>query len=108
VQFYDKLGFTVGEERAGIATMVKLHDFWIELLLASKVISEEYQEDISVKPKGAGSYLQVQVENIDDFYDRAQSNGIQIPQKPENYPWKHREITIVDPDGYKITFFSPA
>lgn len=107
VEFYKKLGFIVTKEVPGTATTVNVGDFWVELLHKSKAVSKEYIEDIKVVDKGAGIYLQIQVENIDAFYETVLANGAQPSGKPENYPWHQREFIVTDPNGYKIAFFSP-
>ena len=106
VAFYVKLGFIVTEERLGIATILKLDDFWIELLDKTRVVSEEYKKDVAVSEKGAGAYLQIQVKDIDNFHATIVNNGVLSAGKPEDYPWNQREFVVVDPNGYKIAFFS--
>jgi len=105
VAFYQKLGFSVTEERPQIATVVNLDKFWIELLHKSKVVSAEYKADID-QQKGAGIYLQVNVSDIDAFYEAVVKKGVKPSSKPENFPWNQREFIVVDPDGYKVAFFS--
>jgi len=106
VKFYTKLGFRVASELPNIATRVQLGEFQIELLLKQKVVSEEYKEDIPARQKGAGAYLQIKVEDVDSFYFLAKSNDVQISAIPKNYPWSQREFIVIDPNGYKISFYS--
>ena len=54
VSFYKKLGFEIVKEVPHTATTVRLGDFWVELLHNSRVVTEEYKEDISNPKKGAG------------------------------------------------------
>ncbi len=96
----------VDGEVADTAITFRLGDFWIELLHKSKVVSGEYKADADCTNKGAGIYLQVQVEDTDIFYDTVVANGIVPSQKPKNFPWNQREFIVVDPNGYKIAFFS--
>jgi catechol 2,3-dioxygenase-like lactoylglutathione lyase family enzyme len=107
VAFYEKLGFITSKEVPGTATTLKLGDFWLELLHKSKVVSEEYGEDVESPHKGAGLYLQIQVDDTDAFYDTVTKNEIVPSGIPKNYPWNQREFIIIDPDGYKIAFFNP-
>lgn len=106
VAFYKKLGFLVTEERPDIATILKLGEFWIELLNKTKVVSEEYKKDVVVSEKGAGTYLQIQVKDIDNFHTTIVNNGVLSASEPGDYPWNQREFIVVDPNGYKIAFFS--
>ncbi len=104
--FYKKLGLNVTNEVPDTATTLNLGDFWLELLHISKVVSEEYKEDVERPNKGAGLYLQIQVDDVDDFYNEIIKNGIVPSGKPKDYPWNQREFIVIDPDGYKVAFFS--
>ena len=107
VSFYKHLGFEVVKEVPAVATTVGLNGFWVELLNKQEVVSEEYKEDLKVAKHGAGTYLQIQVRDIDAFYSTLASKGIVTAVKPKNYPWGHREFVVTDPGGYKIAFFTP-
>lgn len=107
VAFYEKLDFRLIKEVPDTAITVGIDGFWIELLHKNKVVTEEYKEDAQKTDKGAGAYLQIRVEEVDAFYETVTNNGITEAPQPVNYPWNQREFTITDPDGYKITFFSP-
>ncbi len=106
VAFYKKLGLKVAKEVPGTASTLNLGDFWVELLHKSKVVSEEYKEDIERPNRGAGLYLQIQVNDADVFYNTIVNNGIVPSGKPKNYPWNQREFIVIDPDGYKLAFFN--
>jgi len=104
--FYQKLGFTVTKKVPDTAITVSFGSFWIELLHKSKVVSEEYTEDIPNPQKGAGIYLQIQVDNTDRYFEEISNKGIMPAGSPRNFPWNHREFIVVDPDGYKLAFFN--
>lgn len=59
--------------------------------------------------KGAGISLSflVQTETIDDMAARLQRNGVEIEEGPIDRPWNTRDIVVLDPDGYRLTFFEP-
>jgi uncharacterized glyoxalase superfamily protein PhnB len=81
-----------------------LNWFWIELLLEDKIVTNEFKEDIKVTRKGAGQYMHISVENVDDYYKKLVTKGLKPLSEPQDYPWGSREFVIQDPDGYKIVF----
>jgi uncharacterized glyoxalase superfamily protein PhnB len=44
--------------------------------------------------------------DIDSFAKHARENGANITG-PINQPWNVREVTVIDPDGYKLVFTVP-
>lgn len=79
--------------------------FWIELLSEDKIVTEEFKEDIKVREKGAGQYLHISVEDVDEYYKKLLGNGLKPLGEPQDYPWGSREFVIQDPNGYKLVFF---
>lgn len=55
---------------------------------------------------GAGQYIHINVENVDEFYEDLLVKGLQSLSKPQDFPWGHREFVLRDPDGYKLVFFT--
>jgi uncharacterized glyoxalase superfamily protein PhnB len=41
--------------------------------------------------------------SVDDLAKRIQSKGGRLDQGPTDQPWGMRDITLTDPDGFKIT-----
>ena len=106
-EFYTGLGFELMNEIAGVAIKVRLGEFWIELLNKSEVVTQEYRSDVESKSFGAGAYLQIEVENASDYYVELSQNGLELQNEPQEFSWGNIEFTILDPDGYKLTFLSP-
>lgn len=44
--------------------------------------------------------------DIDGFAKHARENGADV-HGPINQPWNVREVTVIDPDGYKLVFTIP-
>ena len=44
--------------------------------------------------------------DIDAFAEHARENGANVTG-PINQPWNVREVTVIDPDGYKLVFTVP-
>lgn len=104
--FYEALGFEFKKSVPGVFTTAYLNDFWIEFLLETEVVTEAFKSDVMAPVRGAGQYVHVQVEDIDEFYRTVTSKGLTPFSEPKDYPWGQREFVLVDPNGYKLVFFS--
>ena len=63
------------------------------------------------EPKGVGISLNFNLfdrfdGDIDAFAKHARENGANLTG-PINQPWNVREVTVMDPDGYKLVFTVP-
>lgn len=58
-----------------------------------------------VAPQGA---VLIEVDDVDAWHERARGAGIAVDQKPTDRPWGHRDLTVSDPNGLRLIFFSPA
>lgn len=63
------------------------------------------------RPKGVGVSLNFNIfdhfgGDIDAFANHARENGADV-SGPVNQPWNVREVTVLDPDGYKLVFTVP-
>jgi lactoylglutathione lyase len=104
-EFYEALGFEFKKSIPGVAMTAYLNGFWIELLLEDKIVTNEFKEDVKVTKKGAGQYIHISVENVDDYYNKLLKKGLKPLSEPQDYPWGSREFVVRDPDGYKLVFF---
>lgn len=103
--FYKALGFEFRKYIPDVSATAYLNWFWIELLLEDKIVTQEFKEDIKVTQKGAGQYIHISVEDVDDYYKNLLEKGLKPLSKPQDYPWGSREFVIQDPDRYRIVFF---
>jgi uncharacterized glyoxalase superfamily protein PhnB len=86
-----------------------VHLRWIkyaDLLIARPRDGKELTE-----PKGAGVSLNLNIfdhfgGDIDAFAKHAREHGANVAG-PINQPWNVREVTVLDPDGYKLIFTAP-
>jgi predicted enzyme related to lactoylglutathione lyase len=64
----------------------------------------------STPDKGAGVRLSFLVSegSVDELADQVKARGGQIAEGPVTQPWNTREFTVLDPDGYTLTFFQQA
>jgi len=105
-QFYEALGFTTGPFGQGI-TFAKLGDFQLLLMDPSNPNAKEpiFQKEAAKEPKGAGLYMNIQVEKIDKYYKSLIEKGLTPSSEPRDWPWGNREFAIRDPDRYKLVFY---
>jgi uncharacterized glyoxalase superfamily protein PhnB len=61
------------------------------------------------EPKGIGVSLNFAMtqESVDDLAAKVIKMGGTIASGPSDQPWNAREITILDPDGYRLVFTQP-
>jgi uncharacterized glyoxalase superfamily protein PhnB len=86
-----------------------VHLRWVkyaDLLIARPRDGKELTE-----PRGVGIALNFNLfdqfgGDIDAFAKRAQEHGANV-SGPVNQPWNVREVTVTDPDGYKLVFTVP-
>jgi len=61
------------------------------------------QKPIFQKPfKGEGAYLTIEVENVDEFYEKLKSKNVEIEIELRDELWGDRHFAIVDPNGIGI------
>ena len=103
-KFYEGLGFQFKKrERDHIS--IYLNWFWIDFLPAALEEKPEFKKEANLSNKGAGLYLYISVENVDEFYKGLLAKGLKPSSKPRDWPWGNREFVIRDPDGYKLVIF---
>ena len=64
------------------------------------------------EPRGTGVSLSFQMlerfdGSVDALADHAKAAGVNIESGPLDQPWNVRELTILDPDGYRLVFTAP-
>ncbi|MCT8339729.1 VOC family protein [Flavobacteriaceae bacterium TK19130] len=51
---------------------------------------------------GKGAYLTIEVENVDEIYEKLKNKGVKIEIELRDEPWGDRHFAIVDPNGIGI------
>lgn len=51
---------------------------------------------------GKGVYLTIEVENVDEVYEKLKRKNVEIEIELRNEPWGDRHFAIVDPNGIGI------
>lgn len=104
VKFYETLGFEFKKREANHATGYS-NWFWIDFLSVNKEDKPKFKEEANLNNKGAGLYIYLSVDNVDEFYRHLLSRGLKPSSEPRDWPWGNREFVIRDPDGYKLVIF---
>lgn len=104
-EFYDALGFLF-EKREPDHLSIRLNWFWADFHPQDKEDKPEFQKEANLDNKGAGLFIYVKVDDIDDYYKELLAKGLKPSSDPRNWPWGNREFVIRDPDGYKLVFFN--
>lgn len=59
--------------------------------------------DSYVKPQGVD--MTIQVDSADRWLELARERGLQVVLQPTTFPWGHRVIRLLDPDGIVVSLF---
>ena len=106
-KFYETLGFEIRKREVDHITAYS-NWFWIDFLAIDKnEQAERYgrSKDADLGSKGAGLFLYISVDNVDEFHQAMLSKGLKPSTKPQDQPWGNREFIIRDPDGYRLVIF---
>jgi predicted enzyme related to lactoylglutathione lyase len=94
-EFYETIGFRRGKEESDRVTFY-VNWFFVTLVARSQ---------IEVPTKGAGLFLYVKVDDVEEFHSAVISKGMKPAGEPERQPSGSREFVLRDPDGYNLVFF---
>ncbi len=104
VKFYETLGFTFKKNKSTHA-IGYINWFWIEFLQSDKEDKPEFKKEANLTYKGAGQFLYLSVNDVDETYKSLIAYGLKPSSEPKDWPWGNREFIIRDPDGYKLVIF---
>jgi len=104
VEFYEALGFRVGKQEEDHVTCY-VNWFSVDFVADAATTNPEYQRESQVPNRGSGAYVQIKVENADEFYEGVLAKGMKPDAKPEGKRTTGRSFILRDPDGYKLVFF---
>ena len=54
-----------------------------------------------------GIEINLQVDDVDAWVKRLQDLGVRLDQGPADMPWGARHAFFQDPDGYRLSIFTP-
>ena len=103
-KFYEALGFRIAKREPDHLS-IYLNWFWIDFHPQDKEDKPEFQKEANLENKGAGLFLYIKVDEVDEFYKELLAKGLKPSSVPKDWPWGNREFMFRDPDGYKLVFF---
>jgi catechol 2,3-dioxygenase-like lactoylglutathione lyase family enzyme len=59
------------------------------------------------EPRGRGILLNFSADEVDTLAERIRAAGAAIEEGPVDRPWNTRDVTVRDPDGYRLNFTAP-
>jgi catechol 2,3-dioxygenase-like lactoylglutathione lyase family enzyme len=90
-QFYESLGFRRGNEEPDRVT------FYVNWFFVTFIAQD--------REEGAGLFVNVKVDDIEEFHNAVVAEGMKPDGEPEVRASGNREFLLRDPDGYKLAFF---
>ena len=102
--FYEALGFRLGD-RSETYLKVYVNWFWMEFVQIDSENKSEFMAEAQAGQKGAGQFVGVNVDGVDDYYAQLVEKGFKPSSEPRDWPYGRREFVIRDPDGYKLVIF---
>ncbi len=105
IKFYKSIGFSLGDlypnRTQPTYAPVFVEGYKLMLVQGGDRIPSFHRHGVC----GSGVQLFLQVAQVDEVYQRLKDR-VKVADNIENKSWGDREFTIVDPDGYFITFYT--
>lgn len=100
--FYLSLGFNYlkGNEKA---MTFELNGFELDFVESEPENRPEFQKESKLAPRGAGLFILIEVENVDEFFKKV--SNLNPSSEPRDWDWGRREFLLRDLDGYKLVFY---
>lgn len=102
--FYERLGFRPGKQQEGRMTCY-INWFAVEFVESAAEDKESFKKEANLENKRAGLFVNISVDNVDEFHNGLIAKGFEPSSEPRDWPWGRREFVLRDPDGYKLVFF---
>ena len=105
--YQDTLGFAdVFTMRAQNGAPLLVHLRWCKFADVLMTASRAPQENPK-PPRGVGITLNFAAFEVDQMAERVRAAGARILEGPVDRPWNARDLTVLDPDGYRLNFTAP-
>jgi catechol 2,3-dioxygenase-like lactoylglutathione lyase family enzyme len=101
-EFYEGIGFRRGKEEDDRVTLYV--NWFFMTFIAQDQLDAELRTEAEATTKGAGQFVHIKVDDVQDFYEGVRSKGLEPAGEPE-VRGPNREFLLRDPDGYKLVFF---
>jgi lactoylglutathione lyase len=109
VEFYTKvLGFTIeGDQISDSYQPVLKDDIVLGIGLIKNLDSNHYfNPQLKEIPKGYGVEIVLEVDNINQMYEKVVSSGYEIHEPLTKQYWGLTDFRLIDPDGYYLRITS--
>lgn len=103
-KFYEFLGFEFRKKEENHITGY-MNWYSIDFIAIDREDKPKFQKEAKADQKGAGLFINLSVDDVDEAYKELVSNGYKPSSEPRDWPWGNREFVLRDPDGYKLVFF---
>jgi catechol 2,3-dioxygenase-like lactoylglutathione lyase family enzyme len=103
-EFYETLGFRRGKEEPDRVTFY-VNWFFVTFIAPDQAADAQARKGAKLSNNGAGQFLYVKVDDIEDFHKEVVAAGMKPDGEPEIRASGNREFVLRDPDGYKLAFF---
>jgi catechol 2,3-dioxygenase-like lactoylglutathione lyase family enzyme len=104
-KFYETLGFETKKKESNHITVYS-NWFWMDFLSVAKNERDDgFTKGADLGNKGAGLFIYLSVEDVDEFHKELLSKGLKPSTQPQDQPWGNREFILCDPDGYNLVIF---
>ena len=103
-EFYETIGFRRGKEEPDRVTFY-VNWFFVTFVAQDREDDAELRNEAELPNKGAGLFLYVKVDDVEDFHKAVLSKGMKPDGEPQARSSGTREFVLRDPDGYKLAFF---
>ncbi len=106
IRFYgEALGFGVVREDPGFAVL-SLGAARLQLVVpdTSESVTAGW---LASGPRGVGINVRIIVDDVDALFARARSRGVRIARELGDRFYALRDFTLIDPDGFVVSFGTP-
>jgi catechol 2,3-dioxygenase-like lactoylglutathione lyase family enzyme len=103
-EFYEALGFRRGKEESDRVTFY-VNWFFVTFVAKDHEDDAELRKEAELPNKGAGLFLHIKVDDVEDFYKEVLANSMSPAGEPQTRASGNRDFVLRDPDGYKLVFF---
>src|ERR671918_2639142 len=103
-EFYETIGFRRGKEEPDRVTFY-VNWFSVTFIAQDEEKDAELRKEARLKRKGSGLFLNIKVDDVEDFHKAVLSSGMKPEGEPKLLPSGSREFLLRDPDGYQLVFF---
>ena len=80
----------------------------INLSISSTQLLEEMAPGLTMNSQAGNCFLEFEVEDVDQEYERLKALKVEVIKPPTTQPWGLRSVWFQDPDGNRINFYAQA